>query len=203
MLHRTRSRRAAHGRRPRCDRGDGPDRALLDSTRCSCSPASPATSPIARCAGARPSGATLRAAGGTDSQRGDLGAPLIALGARVRSTGAGGERDRAGRGLPRRRPQPAARARDRVRPLRAPDRRERASAAATPTRSRSQVSSPAPVPTAASLRVAVCGVGPTAVRCRTVEASRDAADVLEDVAARRRRRRIRRLPPRGPARARP
>ena len=29
---------------------------------------------------------------GDDSQRGDLGGPLIALGARVRSTGAGGER---------------------------------------------------------------------------------------------------------------
>ena len=34
----------------------------------------------------------LRAAGGRGSQRGDLGAPLIALGARVRSTGKGGER---------------------------------------------------------------------------------------------------------------
>ena len=31
------------------------------------------------------------------------------------------------------------------------------------------------------LRVAVSGVGPTAVRCRSVEASRDAADVLDDV----------------------
>ena len=31
------------------------------------------------------------------------------------------------------------------------------------------------------LRVGVCGVGPTAVRCRAVEASRDASDVLEDV----------------------
>ena len=31
------------------------------------------------------------------------------------------------------------------------------------------------------LRVAVTGVGPTAVRCRTVEQSRDAGDVLKDV----------------------
>src|SRR5207244_13513455 len=32
------------------------------------------------------------------------------------------------------------------------------------------------------LRVAVTGVGPTAVRCRIVEQSRDPADVLKDVA---------------------
>src|SRR5258708_9059 len=37
-------------------------------------------------------GGNLCAPPGSDSQRGDLGAPLIALGARVRSTGAGGER---------------------------------------------------------------------------------------------------------------
>src|ERR1700704_5091328 len=37
-------------------------------------------------------GGNLCAPPGHDSQRGDLGAPLIALGASVRSTGAGGER---------------------------------------------------------------------------------------------------------------
>ncbi len=37
-------------------------------------------------------GGNLSASAAPDSQRGDLGAPLIALGARVRSTGAGGER---------------------------------------------------------------------------------------------------------------
>ena len=37
-------------------------------------------------------GGNLSAPAASDAQRGDLGAPLIALGARVRSTGAGGER---------------------------------------------------------------------------------------------------------------
>src|SRR5205823_7334956 len=37
-------------------------------------------------------GGNIAVQAAADSQRGDLGAPLIALGARVRSTGAGGER---------------------------------------------------------------------------------------------------------------
>src|SRR5712691_6918602 len=37
-------------------------------------------------------GGNIAAVAAADAQRGDLGAPLIALGARVRSTGAGGER---------------------------------------------------------------------------------------------------------------
>src|SRR5947209_17947071 len=40
-------------------------------------------------------GGNLCAPAADDAQRGDLGAPLIALGARVRSTGAGGERTEA------------------------------------------------------------------------------------------------------------
>src|SRR5205823_10355621 len=37
-------------------------------------------------------GGNIAVQAAADSQRGDLGAPLIALGARVRSTGSGGER---------------------------------------------------------------------------------------------------------------
>ena len=45
-------------------------------------------------------GGNLCAPAGRESQRGDLGAPLIALEARVRSTGRGRRADRARRGLP-------------------------------------------------------------------------------------------------------
>ena len=53
------------------------------------------------------------------------------------------------------------------------------------------------------LRVGVSGVGPAAVRCRAVEQSRNAEDVLKDVDPVDDARRHRRLPPQDAARARP
>lgn len=123
-------------------------------------------------------GGNLCAGPGQASQRGDLGAPLIALGARVRSTGRGGERtepvedflaNRDGRlvleveydRIPRRWGTSGMR------------RRHAHSY---------QVGSVAVCAGEdGSLRVGVAGIGPTAVRSRAVEASRDPADVLEDV----------------------
>jgi carbon-monoxide dehydrogenase medium subunit len=125
-------------------------------------------------------GGNLAAPPAADAQRGDLGAPLIALGARIRSTGAGGERiepieeflagDRAGR---------------LVLDVQY-DRFERRSGTAALRRRHAHSFSIAAVVACAradgsDLRIGVSGVGPTAVRCRTVEESRDAADVLSDV----------------------
>ena len=125
-------------------------------------------------------GGNLAAPPAADAQRGDLGAPLIALGARLRSTGAGGERiepieeflagDRAGRLV-----------------LDVQYHRfERRSGTAALRRRHAHSFSIAAVvacarPDGSDLRIGVSGVGPTAVRCRTVEESRDAADVLSDV----------------------
>ncbi len=125
-------------------------------------------------------GGNICAPPGREAQRGDLGAPLIALGARVRSTGAGGERvepiedflasDRSGRlvleieydRFPRRSGTSGRR------------RRHAHSYAigAVAACSREDGS---------DLRVGVSGVGPTAVRARSVEQSRDPAAVLADV----------------------
>jgi carbon-monoxide dehydrogenase medium subunit len=125
-------------------------------------------------------GGNLCAPPGHDSQRGDLGAPLIALGAQVRSTGAGGEQtepiedflagDRGGRLV-----------------LEISyDRRERHSATRSLRRRHAHSFAIATVVACSNadgseLRVAVSGIGPTAVRCRGVERSRNAADVLKDV----------------------
>jgi CO/xanthine dehydrogenase FAD-binding subunit len=116
--------------------------------------------------------------GGRGGQRGDLGAPLIALGARVRSTGKGGERtepvedflagERASRlvleveydDVPRRWAAEGMR------------RRHAHSFA---------VATVAVCSTADGLRIGVSGVGPTAVRCRAIEQSRNPDDVLQDV----------------------
>ncbi len=170
MLHRTGLDAPARRRRSRRDRRDG-----CRSPHCSRHPTrrSPnvarhvADGEVRRNATV---GGNLSAPAASDAQRGDLGAPLIALGARVRSTGAGGERTEPVEDFLAGDRGRAARARDRVRPVRAPHRRERASGAATPTRTRSPVSSRARAPDGSDLRVAVSGVGPTAVRCRTVEA---------------------------------
>jgi len=125
-------------------------------------------------------GGNISVQAAADSQRGDLGAPLIALGARVRSVGEGGERvepieeflsaERAGR---------------LVLDVRY-DRFERRSATTELRRRHAHSYSIASVvacarPDGGDLRIGVSGVGPTAVRCRTVEQSRDAADVLSDV----------------------
>jgi aerobic carbon-monoxide dehydrogenase medium subunit len=125
-------------------------------------------------------GGNICAPPGREFQRGDLGAPLIALGARVRSTGSGGERtepiedflvsDRTGRlvldveydRVPRKSGWSMRRRRH----------AHSYSIASVAACSREDGS---------DLRVAVSGVGATAVRSRTVEAGRDAASVLGDV----------------------
>jgi CO/xanthine dehydrogenase FAD-binding subunit len=123
-------------------------------------------------------GGNLCATPGLGSQRGDLGAPLIALGARVRTAGKGAERtepvedflagDHAGR---------------LVLELEYDD-VDRTWAAETMRRRHAHSYAIANVAVCSSgggLRVAVSGTGPTAVRCRAVEQSREPEDVLEDV----------------------
>lgn len=123
-------------------------------------------------------GGNLCAAEGLGSQRGDLGAPLIALGARVRSVGRGGDRtepvedflagDRSGR---------------LVLELEY-DRPTGAWSAQILRRRHAHSYAIANVAVCASrdgIRVGVSGVGGPAVRCRAVEKSRAAEDVLEDV----------------------
>jgi len=115
---------------------------------------------------------------GLGSQRGDLGAPLIALGARVRSTGKGGERTEA------------------VEDFLASDRSGRLVleieydrptgkwSAQTLRRRHAHSYAIANVAICSSgdgIRVGVSGIGAAAVRCRSVEQSRDAEDVLKDV----------------------
>jgi aerobic carbon-monoxide dehydrogenase medium subunit len=125
-------------------------------------------------------GGNIAAPAATDSQRGDLGAPLIALGARVRSTGADGERtepieeflggDRSGRLV-----------------LDVEyDRFDRRSGVSALRRRHAQSYSIANVVACSradgsDLRIGVSGVGPTAIRCRSVELSREPSDVLGDV----------------------
>jgi CO/xanthine dehydrogenase FAD-binding subunit len=123
-------------------------------------------------------GGNLCATPGIGAQRGDLGAPLIALGARVRSTGNGGERteavedfltgDRTGRlvlGVEYDRPAGSWSAQTL--------RRRHAHSFA--------IANVAVCSSGDGIRVAVSGIGPAAVRCRTVEQSRNADDVLQDV----------------------
>ena len=123
-------------------------------------------------------GGNLCASSGIGSQRGDLGAPLIALGARVRSAGKGGERtepvedflagDRAGRLV-----------------LEVEYDRPSGAWSAQSLRRRHahsySVANVAVCATGDGLRVGVSGVGPAAVRARTVEQSRNPEDVLKDV----------------------
>jgi len=125
-------------------------------------------------------GGNIAAPAAADAQRGDLGAPLIALGARVRSTGAGGEcvepieeflaGDRSGRLV-----------------LDVSyDRFERRSGTTGLRRRHAHSYSIATVaacarPDGSDLRIGVSGAGPAAVRCRSVEQSRDPVDVLRDV----------------------
>ena len=123
-------------------------------------------------------GGNLCASGGLGAQKGDLGAPLIALGARVRSDGTGGERtepvedflpgDRAGRlVLEIEYDQPTG-----------------AWSAQTMRRRHAHSYAIANVAVCSNgdgLRVGVSGVGSAAVRARTVEQNRNAEDVLKDV----------------------
>jgi len=123
-------------------------------------------------------GGNLCATAGLGSQRGDLGAPLIALGARVRSTGKGGERTEA------------------VEDFLAGDRSGRlvleieydrptgAWSAQTLRRRHAHSYAIANVAACSSgdvIRVGVSGIGPAAVRCHSVEQSRNADEVSKDV----------------------
>jgi carbon-monoxide dehydrogenase medium subunit len=123
-------------------------------------------------------GGNLCASPGIGSQRGDLGAPLIALGARVRSTGKGGERtdpvedflsgDRSGRLV-----------------LSIEYDRPSGKTAAEMMRRRHahsySIANVAICESNGDLRIGISGVGPLAVRARSVEQSRNADDVLKDV----------------------
>jgi carbon-monoxide dehydrogenase medium subunit len=124
-------------------------------------------------------GGNLCAGPGVGSQRGDLGAPLIALGARVRSTGKGGERTEA------------------VEDFLAGDNRQGRLvleieldqpsgkwAAETMRRRHAHSYAIANVAVASEgdgLRIGVSGVGATAVRARAAEQSHNAEDILQDV----------------------
>ena len=115
-------------------------------------------------------GGNLCASPGIGSQRGDLGAPLIALGARVRSTGKGGERtepvedflagDRGGRLV-----------------LSIEYDRPTGKTAAEMMRRRHAhsyaIANVAACESNGDLRVGISGVGPLAVRARSVEQSRN------------------------------
>jgi len=125
-------------------------------------------------------GGNLCASAAADAQRGDLGAPLIALGARVRSTGAAGERveaveeflagDRAGR---------------LVLEVEFDDVERRTSADGLRRRHAHSYAIAAVVGAVradiSELRLAAAGVTPAAVRLRTVEETRNPDDVLKDV----------------------
>jgi carbon-monoxide dehydrogenase medium subunit len=123
-------------------------------------------------------GGNLCAPAGNEVPRGDLQVPLIALGAEIRSTGAGGEKTEP------------------VEDFLAGDRTSRlvleviVPNAAAPQAyvglSRPHAHSYTALSAAAarvgdSLRVAVGGAGPTALRCTSVEASGNPEDALQDV----------------------
>ncbi len=123
-------------------------------------------------------GGNVCAPPGYEAQRGDLGAPLIALGARVRSIGGGGERTE---------PVEDFLVGDRGARLVLEieyDRPSGAWSAQTMRRRHARsyaIANVAICSNADGIRVGVSGTGPTAVRCRAVEQSRNADDVLKDV----------------------
>ncbi len=123
-------------------------------------------------------GGNLCGSGGLGGQKGDLGAPLIALGARVRSDGKGGERtepvedflagDRTGRlVLEIAYDKPSG-------PWSAQTMRRRHAHSYA-------IANVAACSNGDGLRVGVSGVGSVALRARAVEQSRNAEDVLKDV----------------------
>lgn len=123
-------------------------------------------------------GGNVCAPPGVGSQRGDLAAPLIALDARIRSTGKGGERTEpieeflaggcAGRlVLSIEYDRPTGKSAAEIM------RRRHAHSYA--------VANVAVCATNGDLRIGISGVGPLALRARTVEQSRNADDVLKDV----------------------
>src|SRR4051812_8874789 len=125
-------------------------------------------------------GGNLCARAAADAQRGDLGAPLIALGARVRSAGAGGDRTEAVEDFL---------AGDRTGRLVLEvefDEVERRTSGDGMRRRHAHSYAIAAVVGAvradtSELRLAAAGVAPTAIRLRTVEESRNPDDVVKDV----------------------
>ncbi len=123
-------------------------------------------------------GGNLCATPGIGAQRGDLGAPLIALGARVHSVGEGGERTE---------PVEDFLANGRTGRLVLSIEYDRPSGkTAAEMMRRRHAHSFAVANVAASeshgeLRIGISGVGPVAVRARSVEQSRNPDDVLKDV----------------------
>ena len=126
-------------------------------------------------------GGNLCAPPGHEVPRGDLQAPLIALGALVRSTGAGGERTE---------PVEDFLAGDRASRLvldvsfSNPGRSQGYAALGRPHAHSYTVLTVAAARDDAGLRVAVGGAGPTAIRCSSVEAGGDPERVLDDVTPR-------------------
>jgi CO/xanthine dehydrogenase FAD-binding subunit len=123
-------------------------------------------------------GGNLCAPAASDAQRGDLGGPLIALGAQVTSTGSGGEQTEPVEDFL------AGNRSGRLVLSVSYGKTERRSAGAGLRRRHAHSYSIATVSACSNgseLRIAVTGVGPTAVRCRAVEQSRNPDDVLQDV----------------------
>jgi carbon-monoxide dehydrogenase medium subunit len=124
-------------------------------------------------------GGNICAPPGLDAQRGDLGAPLIALGARVRSAGADGERTEAIEDFL------ANRSGRLVLEVELDDVERRTTGDGLRRRHAHSYAIAAVVGAVRSdtseLRLAAAGVAPTAVRLRTVEQSRNPDDVLQDV----------------------
>jgi CO/xanthine dehydrogenase FAD-binding subunit len=123
-------------------------------------------------------GGNLCAPPGREVPRGDLQAPLIALGAQIRSTGADGERVE---------PIEDFLAGDRGSRLvldlsfENPERAQGYATVGRPHAHSYTVLAAAVARDGDGLRVAVGGAGPTAVRCRSVEASGDPEDAAKDV----------------------
>ena len=123
-------------------------------------------------------GGNLCAPQGMGAQRGDLGAPLIALGARVRSAGKGGERTEPVEDFL------AGDTRSRLVLGVEYDRPTGATASEIMRRRHAHSYAVANVAVAEAdgvLRIGISGVGRVAVRARAAEQSRDADDVLKDV----------------------
>jgi CO/xanthine dehydrogenase FAD-binding subunit len=122
-------------------------------------------------------GGNLCAGPGRDTPRGDLGAPLIALGGQVRSAGAGGERTDAVEDF-------LGNATGRLVLDVSYDDVSREAGYAAAWRHHTHhysILTVAAVRANGELRVAAGGAGPYAVRLRSVEASGNAEDALKDV----------------------
>lgn len=121
-------------------------------------------------------GGNLCAPPGQESPRGDLQAPLLAVGARVRSTGAGGERTETVDEF-------LANSEGRLVLELEVDEPKHASSARLhrPHAHAYSILSVACAETADGVRVAVAGAGPRAVRCPSVERELVAERVLDDV----------------------